>query len=162
MTRTVRVQTELPTDADRVWAAMCHPASFSYVCRGLLGLPVLNGRTEPMCEGESGTGWLFLFHFIPFSRHTIHLVEIDPATRTLRSEEHGGVLRMWNHTLHVEPVTEQTCRYSDTVAVEAGPLTPVVAHVAMLIYQYRQRRWHKLVHKHLLPAGPQYRRRSSA
>lgn len=156
--RTVHIETELPTGADRVWRAMLHPASFSYVCRGLIGIPALSGRTEPVREGGRGSGWLLLFHFLPLSPHTIHLVEINPSTRTVRSAEHGGILRAWNHTLHVEPISERTCRYSDTVDINAGALTAVVAKLAILIYRYRQRRWHKLVRKHLLPEGPAYKR----
>lgn len=150
MTATVHVETELPATADRVWAALLNPASFRYVCRGLFGIPALAGRTESYRAGEQGTGWLLLFHVVPFSRHTIRIVELDPDTRTLRTEEHGGVLRAWNHTLHVEPVAERSCHYADTVEVDAGPLTPVVARVAVLIFRYRQRRWHRLVRRHLL------------
>jgi hypothetical protein len=152
----VRIETELPTDADRVWAALLHPASFTYVCRGLLGFPALAGRTDPLREGEQGTGWLMLFHVIPFSRHTIHVERIDHADRALHTREHGGLLRAWNHTLHVEPLTEHSCRYSDTVDIDAGPLTGVVAGIAVLIYRYRHRRWHKLVRRHLLATGPAY------
>src|SRR5437773_138227 len=101
--RTIHVETELAADADRVWSAMQHPSSFLYVTRGLIGLPALAGRTEPFREGESGSGWLFLFHVIPMYRHTINLVAVDPATRTMRSDEHGGMIRSWRHTLHVEP-----------------------------------------------------------
>lgn len=154
--RTVHIETELPTDADRVWDALRHPASFTYVCRGVLGVPALAGRTDVMWEGESGTGWLLLFHVIPLSRHTITIVDVDHSTRTLRTREHGGFLRAWNHSLHVEPVSERSCLYSDTVDIDAGILTGVVARVAVLIYRYRQRRWHKLVHRHLMPMGPAY------
>jgi hypothetical protein len=154
----IHLETDLPTDADRVWEAMQQPAAFSYVCRGVIGFPALAGRTEPMREGECGTGWLLLFHVIPLSRHTIHVVAVDDATRTIRTREHGGMLRSWNHTLHVEPLGERRCRYSDTVEIDAGPLTPVVARASTLIYRYRQRRWHKLVRKHLLPEGPAYAR----
>lgn len=156
--RTVHMETELSTDAEQVWAAMQHPTSFTYVCRGVLGIPALVGRTAAMREGESGTGWLLLFHLIPLSRHTIHLVEINPDTKTLRSHEHGGMLRSWNHALRVEAVSPRACRYSDIVEIDAGALTPVVARLAILLYRYRQRRWHKLVHKHLLPGGPDYAR----
>lgn len=154
--RTITVETELPTDADRVWRAMQHPASFTYVCRGLIGVPALAGRTEPMREGERGTGWLLLFHVIPLSHHTIHLAAVDEASRTLVSQEHGGILRVWHHTLHVEPVAERRCRYRDTVEIDAGRLTPLVARASIWIYRYRQRRWHKLVRHHLLPEGPRY------
>jgi hypothetical protein len=152
--QTIHVETELPTDADRVWAAICHPASFNYVCRGLIGIPALVGRTEPMRAGEIGTAWLWLFHLVPFSRHTIEVIDVDDDARHVRTHEHGGFLRAWNHTLHVEPISPARCRYSDTVDIDAGALTPVVAKAAVGINRYRQRRWHKLVDKHLLPTGP--------
>jgi hypothetical protein len=156
--RTVHISTELPTDASRVWAAVCHPASFLYVCRGLIGFPALVGRTEPLREGETGTSWMMLFHAIPLSRHTIHIVDIDDQSRSIRTREYGGFLRTWNHTLHVEPVAAERCRYSDTVDTDAGVLTAAVVKAAVVIYAYRQRRWRKLVARHLLPTGPAYAR----
>lgn len=155
--KTIHVSTDLPTDAETVWSAMQHPASFLYVTRGLLGVPMLEGRTEPVRAGESGTGWIWLFGLIPFSRHTIHIADVDAETMTIRSREHGGLLRAWNHDLHVEPVGEDRCRYSDTVEIDAGVLTDVVAAIGVGLYRYRQRRWRMLVDRHLLPSGPRYR-----
>ena len=143
--RTFTRSTDLPVDADRVWALMLLPSTFLYVTRGLLGFPSLAGRTEPMHEGETGTGWLLLFHVVPFSRHTIHVLSIDADTRTIRTREHGGVLRRWDHTLQVDPLGSGGCRYRDSVAIDAGFLTPLVAVVARGIFRYRQHRWHSLV-----------------
>ena len=154
--RTIHLQTTLPTDAERVWRAMQSPVTFLYVCKGLFGVPALAGRSEPLRAGERGTGWLFAFHVIPAYRHTIEVLEVDDAKRTVRTHEHGGVLRAWNHTLRVEPVDAQTCRYSDTVEIDAGLSTRLVAALAVGIYRYRQRRWHKLVRLQLLPLGPAY------
>jgi hypothetical protein len=154
--RTVHVETVLPTSAERVWPAMLSPATFLYVCRGLFGMPALAGRVEPLHAGECGTGWLFAFHVIPAYRHTIEIVEVDEHAGTVRTHEHGGIISVWNHTLHVESIDEHTCRYSDTVDIDAGRATAVVAMGAVGIYRYRQRRWRKLVRKHLLPAGPAY------
>jgi hypothetical protein len=163
VTRTINVSTELPTDADRVWAAMKQPTTFLYVTRGLFGMPALARRSEPVRAGEAGSGWLFAFHVVPAYRHTIEVVEVDDETRTLRTHEHGGVLRRWDHVLHAEPASEgrsggtppagsgPRCRYTDTVTIDAGRLTSVVAAMAVGIYRYRQRRWHRLVRKHLLP-----------
>jgi len=147
--QTIEVSTELEAEAERVWSAMQHPTTFRYVCRGLIGIPALAGRSDPFRVGEEGTGWLFLFHVIPMSRHTILLAEVDGDTRTMRSREHGGVLRAWNHTLHVEPLGDGRSRYTDTVEIDAGPLTTAVARLAVGIFRYRQARWRRLARRHL-------------
>jgi hypothetical protein len=154
--RTIHVETTLPTSAARVWYAMQSPATFLYVCQGLFGIPALAGRAEPLREGERGTAWLFAFHFIPAYQHTIEVAEVDETTRIIRTHEHGGILRAWNHTLHVEPIDENRCRYTDTVDIDAGFATVFVAALAVGIFRYRQRRWRKLVRKHLLPEGTAY------
>jgi hypothetical protein len=154
--RTIHLETILPTSAERVWYAMQSPATFLYVCKGLFGVPALAGRAEPLRPGERGTAWLFAFHLIPAYRHTIEVVEVDEPNQTIRTHEHGGVLRAWNHTLRVEAIDEGTCRYSDTVDIDAGLATAFVATLAVGIYRYRQQRWRKLVRLHLLPQGPAY------
>ena len=78
--RTIHVETELPTRAERVWAAMKHPASFLYVTRGLVGFPALAGRTDPIRPGEAGTGWVLAFNLIPAYRHTIEVLDVDEHT----------------------------------------------------------------------------------
>ncbi|MGN7778328.1 hypothetical protein ACTJJE_02230 [Mycolicibacterium sp. 22603] len=145
----VHLETILPTDADRVWSAMQYPVTFLYVCRGLLSLPALAGRSAPLQVGERGSGWLFAFHVLPAYRHTLEVLSADPGTRTIRTHEYGGVLKAWDHTLRVQPIDENSCRYSDSVDIDAGMLTPVVVRVARGIYRYRHRRWHRLVAKHL-------------
>ncbi len=143
--RTVHVETILPANAERVWTAMLSPATFLYVCKGLFGFPSLAGRTEWLKQGERVTGWFMAFHVIPAYRHTIEVVRLDEESGTIRTHEHGGLLKTWNHTLHVEPLHGNSCRYSDTVEIDAGVFTGLVAAVAHGIYRYRQRRWHKLV-----------------
>jgi len=157
MTKTIHVETMLPTSADRVWSAMKQPATMLYVLRGIAGFPALNGRPDPVEEGEKGSGWLMAFHVIPSSRHTIEVLRVDEENKTIQTHEYGGVLKRWDHTLHVESVSENQSRYSDTVEIDARALTGFVARLAQSIYRYRQRRWHKLVNKHLLPEGRSYR-----
>ncbi|MEC3951869.1 hypothetical protein VMT65_02365 [Nocardia sp. CDC153] len=143
--RTIEIHTDLPVDAPRVWAAMRSPATFVYVCRGLIGIPALRGRVEPFHAGDRGTAWLFAFHVIPAYRHTIEVVDVDESTMTIRTHEHGGVISVWDHTLHVEALSPNRSRYTDTVVIDAGRLTPLVALLAQGIFRYRHRRWHKLV-----------------
>jgi hypothetical protein len=152
MADTVHLNTELATDVSRVWNAMQRPDTFLYVVRGLFSVPKLAGRRTPFVAGESGTEWLFAFHVIPAYRHTINVLAVDPATHSIHTAEHGGILRVWNHTLAAEPIDESHTRYSDTVVIDASLLTPIVAQVARGIFRYRQRRWHRLVREHLAPA----------
>ena len=149
MTATVHLETELAAGVDSVWDAMLRPATFLYVVRGLFSVPMLAGRTQPFVAGESGTARLFFFHVIPGYRHTINVISVDPASHTVRTHEHGGVVRTWNHTLRAEPIDFGRTRYSDTLEIDAGRLTPAVAFGARWIFRYRQRRWHRLVRREL-------------
>lgn len=152
--RTIRISTALPADADRVWSAMQHAASFLYVCRGLLGWPALSGRTDPVKEGESGAGMLLLAHMIPLHKHHIHVLRVDHDSRTIETREHGGLLTRWDHSLQVRPVGEGRSLYTDTITLEAGRFTPVAAILSTGIYRYRQMRWRRLARKHLQPDQP--------
>lgn len=152
--RTIRIETELPTSAQRVWEGMKHPVSFLYVTRGAIGFPALAGRTDPIHTGDTCTGRVLAFNLIPVHRHTIEILDIDESTRSIRTHEHGGMLKRWDHTLHVEPAGDAHCRYSDTVTIDAGVMTRLTCLLAIGLYRYRQHRWHRLVRKHLLPTGP--------
>jgi len=128
-----------------VWDAIQQPGTFRYVTRGVLGFPALRGREAAVEQGESVTGWLLLFHVLPLHRHTIRIVRLDPEDRTMETEEGGGVLHRWHHRLRAEPLPDGTTRYSDTVDIDAGRLTGVVATTSTWLYRYRQRRWQRLV-----------------
>jgi hypothetical protein len=85
MPRTIAVSSVLPAEADRVWEAMKHPASFLYVCRGLLGLPALAGRTSAVVEGEVGDSMLMLFQVEPLADGTSRYsdtVDVDAGRLT--------------------------------------------------------------------------------
>ena len=155
-TRTVTLATDLDAPAERVWQAMLMPATFLHVCRGLLRVPSLEGRIDPLVEGERGTAWLWAFGLVPAYRHTIEVVRVDAGAGIIATHEHGGVLRRWDHTLQVEALGGdlRRCRYRDTVTIDAGVLTPLVAALAGGIYRYRQRRWRALARRHLAAPGP--------
>ena len=141
--RTFTRHTELPIDADSAWALVKRADTFLFVTRPLLG--VQGDLPETLEEGESIELRLKLLNTIPTNRHTIRLIEMSDATRTARTREHGGVLKTWNHTIHVEPLTETTCRYYDSIDLDAGALTPIAVTIANAFFGHRQRRWHKLV-----------------
>jgi hypothetical protein len=135
---------ELEAAAELVWNAVKTPAAFRTVTRGLLRMPVIANRDGEWHEGETVVGWVFLFGFVPFSRHHLHIAAIDNEHRVLRSQEHGGLVRQWNHEIEVEPISESRCRYTDRIEIDAGLLTPAVVAYARVFYRLRQRRWRVL------------------
>jgi hypothetical protein len=142
-TRVVRGSV-LPLPAEQVWLLMLRPATMLYVLRGLLDFPMLKDRHRPIVEGESGTGWIRLFHLVPFARWSIHVHTVDADSRVIATEECGGMFRRWAHTLRVEPVDAVSCRYIDIVEMDAGVLTPVAVPVVGAIFWHRHRRWRRL------------------
>lgn len=149
----VRRQTDLSAPVERVWEAILQPATMLYVLNGLFSFPALEGRVDPILEGETGAGWTLLFHVVPFAKWTISVVQVDPATRTVRTHEHGGMIRCWNHTLHAEALDATHTRYTDTIEVGAGALTNLVAVCVGFIFSYRQRRLRHLAREHLAAVG---------
>lgn len=140
----VERSTSLDASADAVWAAVKTPSAFRTVTRGLLAMPAIRRRQDEWREGETVVGWVFLFGFLPFSRHHLHIVSIDESTRTLSSREFGGLITMWNHDIEVSPIDATSCRYRDRIDIDAGLVTPVVALYARWFYRMRQRRWRVL------------------
>lgn len=136
--------TVLEASADAVWAAVKTPSAFRTVTRGLLAMPVIRCRQDEWREGETVVGWVFLFGFLPFSRHHLHVASIDESTRTLSSREFGGVIKTWNHDIEIKPIDAKTCRYRDRIEIEAGIMTPVIVVYARWFYRMRQRRWRAL------------------
>lgn len=107
-------------------------------------MPAIRTRTEDWRDGETVVGWVFLFGFIPFARHHLHVAAIDESTRTLSSQEHGGVITTWNHDIIITPLDETTCEYRDRIEIDAGNLTWLVGLYARGFYAMRQRRWREV------------------
>jgi hypothetical protein len=136
--------TTLAAPAPAVWEAVKTPEAFRFVTRRIMSMPAIRRRQAPWREGETVTGWVFLFAVIPFSKHSIHVAQIDDGAMTMSSNEHGGPIRRWNHDIIVTALTEDSCSYRDVIEIEAGVLTPVVALCARGFYWMRQRRWKSL------------------
>lgn len=86
-----------------------------------------------------------LFGKGPSSPHNVQVVRVDEGHGEIETEESGGLVRVWNNRMHVEPVSEAGCRYTDRIQVQAGLLTPLVWLFAVGFYCYRQRRWQRWV-----------------
>jgi len=140
----VDLETVLSAPAPSVWRAVKTPGAFRTVTRGVLTMPVIKHRDDEWREGETVSGWVFLFGAIPFSRHTLHFSAIDNGAMTLSSRESGGLLRRWNHDIIVTATGDSRCNYRDRIDIDAGVFTPLVVLYARWFYRTRQRRWRAL------------------
>lgn len=141
---TVTIRTELGADADVVFDAVTTVDAFRLVTAGLLTYLPARDRTGRLHEGLEMRGWLLLGGVLPFSRHRITIERIDHASRTMCSDEGGGLIRSWRHRITVTPAGPGRCRYEDEIDIEAGVLTPAISAFAAAFYRLRQRRWRRL------------------
>jgi hypothetical protein len=140
----VHVQTELNMPADAAWNAVQRSDTLVYVNRGMLGFAWLSPRPETWQAGSNSRVRLLFFNFLPAWKHNLKIAQVDPARRIISSEENGGPVKTWNHSIAIEPTQAGRCRYSDTIEIRAGILTLPVAIFAHTIYRYRQWRWRRM------------------
>ena len=140
----VRVSTRLPAPADLVWDTVKRTDTLRYVTRGLLGFRPEGELPERFAEGETYRMRLLFFGVLPAWRHEIRIAGVDDAGREIRTEEHGGPIRSWQHRIAVDDEGWGSTRYLDEIQVAAGVLTPLVWFYTQLFYRYRQRRWRRL------------------
>jgi hypothetical protein len=114
------------------------------VTRGLLGFRALGTVPEHLHEGDVIRIRLLFFHLIPAWTHEIRIIRVDEQERTVATAEHGGAVRRWDHVLRFEAAGAGRSRYTDTIELEAGALTPLIWAYAQLFYRYRQMRWRRL------------------
>jgi len=138
----VRVSTHLPIAAEDACRLATKPALLSYVLWPWLSMTPTEPLPETIAPGDEVSARLRFFGVFPGWTHTLRVERL--GDREIASQEHGGLVKTWNHTLTFEPTAERSCRYTDTVEIRAGLLTPLVALFAALIYRYRQARWRAL------------------
>ncbi|WP_299369094.1 SRPBCC family protein [uncultured Tateyamaria sp.] len=136
MTAQINMSHDYEASAKDVWAIATDFAALAEVCRPLIrftGLP--EGRCAP---GQRVTVGVRLFGVLPPQDYTMEVVEQDDNAMTLRSSEHGAGVRSWRHHLSVES-TATGSRLLDTIDIDAGPMTPLVAWWGRKLYAHRHK-----------------------
>jgi hypothetical protein len=143
---TVRVSVRLPAPAERVWELLLRKDTFLYITRGMLGFADTDRWPETLFSaGAIICTRVRMFNWGPAFGHEVRVVRVDESKREIDTEERGTLITVWNHRLHVEPVSDSECCYTDRIELRAGLLTPLVWVFASAFYRFRQRRWKKLL-----------------
>jgi len=148
--------TTLAAPIDAVWEALQRPATLVYVSRGWLSFRPVDPPTLPERWPQDGGDFevaLTAFGILPIGRQVIGMSRSDdpgPA-RVIRDNGRGTLVRVWDHRITLMPEGSDATRYTDSLRIEAGWLTPLVVIWARGFYAHRQRRWHKLIRRGLDP-----------
>ncbi|HSK57061.1 MAG TPA: hypothetical protein VK908_17570 [Jiangellales bacterium] len=147
--RTVRVGTELAAEPADVLAALRRVDTFRYVVGAAMGFEGADGPLPDTWPTDGSPVALRIrpLHLPGGWRHTIRVVELDPAAGRLATEEGGGPVSRWRHVITVDPLRSGGCYYVDEVTIEAGGFTPLVAAFAAVFYRWRQLRWRRLARR---------------
>ena len=140
----INLSTPLEAPADLVWELLHKTQSLRYVAKPLL---CFKGDLPERWPGPGGVvrvEKMLLFCVIPAWSHELRMIRFDENEREILSNEQGGPVKIWNHRITVEPLSEKRCHYTDELEVRAGTLTPLIWLFAHLFYKYRQMRWRSL------------------
>ena len=153
---TITVTSYLPAPPARVWDEVNKPRLLFFVARPMVRFAPVAPKALP--DRWEETDYLFSLKWhgiIPLGRQVISLSRPAPkdGTHFLRDNGHSRVAKRWDHLISIAPEGGGT-RYTDSVTVDAGLLTPVVAAFARRFYAHRQARWKTLVaHDFNYPEG---------
>ena len=124
MGKTTAISHDYAVSAQTLWEDLLDPNALAESMKGAItyvGLP-----TEPVDQGEAFTVKLKRWGWFPMGSWTMKVVERDDESFVLRSEEHGGLVRLYKHRLSIEPTGPNSCRYTDHIDLDAGFLTPLI------------------------------------
>ena len=142
----IELSTTLQAPADQVWRWVQRPALLNWVAAPLVKFRPTQPTTLPevWADGEVRVS-LLLFGVLPVGSQVIRVhreeeQEGEPPARSLVDMGEGDLAKTWHHRVRVVPERAGTTLYTDSVVVEAGPLTLFVWMFAQVFYRHRQRR----------------------
>ena len=137
MIRTVRIDATYNLAAQALWRNVVRYDALEAMMSGKL--------VRVKCpDGEERVGHdvplvFLLFGVAPVGRWRFKVVARDDDRFRLRSEESGTGVRRWAHEVAIERIDDNSCRLTDTIEIDAGALTPLVAWFARREYERRHR-----------------------
>ena len=142
----VELSTTLKAPAEQVWRWVQRPALLHWVAAPLVKFRPIQPTTLPEVweDGEVRVSML-IFGVLPMGTQVIRIhreegLAGDRSARSLVDMGEGDLVKAWHHRIRVVPESAGTTHYTDSVVVEAGPLTLFVWMFAQVFYRHRQRR----------------------
>ena len=143
----VKISTIIGTQEKQIWNKLQNISSLMHVSSPLLKFKPLTGRhlPEKWNIGEEYQLNLSFLGIIPLGKHFIELIEINSEKNEIISNEHGFLTKTWNHRIKIEPINDNSIKYTDEIEIKAGVLTLSIWLFAHVFYRHRQKKWKKLL-----------------
>jgi len=133
----VVVAADYPVPAARLWQSAVSYAALERMMSGPLIRVVCPSGEER--EGHELTLVFRLFGRVPVGRWQLKILRRDDALRRLASEERGLFVRSWRHEIAIDTLDTNNARLTDTIDIDAGVLTTLIAGFARRDYARRHR-----------------------
>lgn len=136
----------LPCSYERARTEVEKPRLLSMLSAPVLAYGPLDPPTWPAVWGErSYRVALTLAGRLGIGEHTLVMDVVEDGPDAFEIVDHGfsDLISMWEHRLRIERFNGMT-RYSDSVRIRAGVLTPLVWLFAWGFYAHRQKRLRRL------------------
>jgi hypothetical protein len=124
---TVQATTFLEIPSQVAWDSLKRRDTFLFITRGAMRYQGADSWPEIlMVPGVQVETVVYPLRFLPGSPYTFRIVRVDEDKMEIDTEESGGFIRVWNHSMKVKPASASRSRYSDRIELRAGSLTPIV------------------------------------
>lgn len=137
------VQSLIPIGIDKGWSNVTTSELLVFVAKGKVTFKPVEGRFPSIWkEGQSVETRMLLFGILPFGGiHTLYFEKIDAVNHIIQTKENDDAAKVWNHTISLNKVDENTIVYKDEVIIYGGLLTVFITAWAKSFYIHRQKRW---------------------
>lgn len=137
------VSSEMPFDLETAWSKVKTSALLEFVANGMVTFKPLDGHFPAIWqEGSTIDTKSLLFGFIPFGGvHSLFFEKIDDKNKILQTREYDDAAKVWNHTITMKKVSNDTILYEDEIIIYGGYLTYFITLWAKYFYKHRQKRW---------------------
>src|SRR5262245_42251901 len=142
----VHVESVFDCPPDRAWDEVQRTALLLEVCGPLVTFRAVEPAVLPPRweEGITVRCRSYLFGVVPLGTRTVRIERIDQEARAIQTREQDPLFRRWDHLIRVRAADGGRTRYSDTVDLDAGPVTPLVRPCVHWFYRYRHLRWRRV------------------
>lgn len=142
----VEVSSTFPAPAERLWELIRQKSVFLKLTDGMVQFTGTEQWPDrPFETGAELSTTVSLFGWGPTTKYRIKTLRSDAQIFLIETEERGGAIESWRHRMQIVPLGSNSCRYIDSIHIQAGWQTPLIWCFARWFYSRRHRRLQQIV-----------------